>query len=87
MKNLTKVYITKYALTTGLMEADMELLNDGKHCHGKPSGYHYNTSFFGNDFHLSKEDALKDCEKRRITKIKSLEKNIEKLKVLKFKIN
>lgn len=84
MKELTKVYITKYALTTGVIEADMELKNDGKMCYGKPNSSSYDTGFFGDDFHLSKEDALKDCEKRRISKIKNLNKQIEKLSNLKF---
>lgn len=84
MKELTKVYITKYALTTGVIEADMELKDGGKHCYGKPNGHHYSTSFFGNDFHLTKEDALKDCERRRIKKIDTLNKQILKLNNLKF---
>jgi hypothetical protein len=56
----------------------------GKQCHGKPPGYYYATSFFGKDFYLTKEEALHDCENRRIKKIESLKKQIKKLENLKF---
>ena len=76
------VFITKYALTKGLIECEMEV--KGNQCYGKPPGYYYMVSFFGEDFYLDKELALHDCENRRIKKIESLKKQINKLENLKF---
>jgi hypothetical protein len=40
--------------------------------------------FYNDDFHLTKEDALKDAEKRRKKKIESMKKQISKLERLSF---
>jgi hypothetical protein len=81
---LQKVFITKYALTTGIFECVMDVRTETKSCYGRPDGYYFNVMFCGNDFHLTKEEALLDCEKRRLKKIKSLKKQIEKLEKLSF---
>ena len=64
---MQKVFITKYALTKGIEEAEMNvILNDPyfkKRCHGKFKGLH--RGFYNDEFHLTKEEALKDAEKRR----------------------
>lgn len=80
------VYITKYALTSGVIMCEMELKNNGKSCYGKPTGYEYHTSFFANEFHLTKESAIEDIEKRRKSKIESLKKQIDKLENFKIEI-
>ena len=80
------VYITKYALTTGVIVSEMEIRNEGKSCYGKPNGYSYHTSFFANEFHLTKESAIEDIEKRRKSQIESLKKKIHKLENLKIEI-
>lgn len=79
-----KVYITKYALTSGMIEGELDVRDDGKSCYGKPEGYHYATGFYGKDFHLTKEAALLDCENRRVRKIQALNKQIKKLNLLSF---
>lgn len=81
---LTKVYITKYALTSGIIEAEMRVKDNGNSCYGKPKGYYYETGFYGNDFFLNKEEALQNCENRRLRKIESLKKQIEKISKKKF---
>jgi hypothetical protein len=78
------VFITKYALTSGMIECEMDVNLDKNNCYGKPPGYYFATGFSGSDFHLTKEEALKDCENRRIKKIESLKKQISKLENLKF---
>jgi hypothetical protein len=79
-----KVFITKYALTTGIMECEMDVYDDGKGCYGKPDGFAFKTGFYGNDFHLTKEDAIKDCNKRKEKKIESLKKQMTKIEKLTF---
>jgi len=81
---IQKVFITKYALTSGIMECEMDVKMETKSCYGKPEGFAFATGFYGTDFHLTKEDAIKDCEKRKEKKILSLEKQIVKIKKLSF---
>jgi len=81
------VFITKYALTSGIIECEMDVNEDGKSCYGKPKDFLFSTGFYGNDFHLTKEDAIKDCEKRKEKKIASLQKSIAKInKITTWKI-
>ena len=83
---IQKVFISKYALTSGIQEAEMYVtLNDThfkKKCYGKFKGF--SQGFYNDDFHLTKEDALKDAEKRRKKKVESLKKQIEKLENMSF---
>ena len=85
-KMIQKVFITKYALTSGIEEAEMDVKlnnpNFKKSCYGKFKGF--SQGFYNDDFHLTKEDALKDAEKRRKKKIESLKKQISKLEQLSF---
>ena len=80
----TKVFITKYALSSGIMECEMEVITESRSCYGKPNGADHNVFFFGDEFHLTKEEAILDCEKRKEKKIISLEKQILKIKKMSF---
>jgi hypothetical protein len=80
------VYITKYALTIGVFVSEMEIQNEGKSCFGKPEGFIWSVSFNGDEFHLTKEEAIEHIEKMRKTEIKSLKKKIHKLENLKIEI-
>ena len=78
-----KVYITKYALTKGIYEMNVDhMSDDGYTVYGKAWDeiYHGN----GKEWHYTKEGAINRTEELRIKKIQSLEKKIEKLKALKF---
>jgi hypothetical protein len=79
-----KVFITKYAFSIGIIECVMDVRIETKSCYGKPDGFAFNSEFYGNDFHLTKEEAVKDCEKRKEKKLKSLEKQLLKIKNLSF---
>lgn len=79
---MTKVFITKFALTRGIEEAEADETAYGDMVTTRHLGY---TQYFhGNEFHLTMEEAVKDAEHRRLKKIQSLEKQIEKFKNLKF---
>lgn len=83
---IQKAFITKYALSSGIEEVEMDvILNDP---HFTKKGYRkqngFQQSFYNDDFHLTKEDAIKDAEKRRKKKIESLQKQISKLEKLSF---
>jgi len=87
MSELKKVFITKYVLTQGMREEMMEVEENPEHfkksCFGKTQGG-YMEGFYNDDFHLTKEEALADAEKRRVRKIESLKKQISKLEKMSF---
>ncbi len=62
----------------------MDVCTETKSCHGKPDVLPFYTGFYGTDFHLTKEEAMKDCEKRKEKKIISLERQLLKIKKLSF---
>ena len=74
-----KVFITKYALTKGVMEVDnVELSSSSSNMiHYKVSGYsmHFHKPYW----YENKEEALKHAEKLKQRKIDSLKKQILKL--------
>ena len=74
-----KVYITKYALTRGILEADAELNPRFPTMVSTNLGH-----FHGKDWHETKEAAIYRAEEMRTKKIASLKKQIEKLEALKF---
>lgn len=78
-----KIYITKYALTGGIKEADAE---DSAVDGGATVRVHgtYPQYFYGNDWHTCRELAKSRAEEMRIKKIASLNKQITKLERLKF---
>jgi ketol-acid reductoisomerase len=75
-----KVWITKYALTQGIIETEAErsknhedMIDTGKF------GYYH-----GSDWHKTKQEAIKKAEEMKEKKILSLEKQLTKLRILKF---
>lgn len=86
-KELKTVYITKYALTKGILEYPGELYTSQSYTYWKcysqtfPNAYE---TFMYKDGWLSKEDAIDAAEQQRIAKLKALNKQIEKISKLKF---
>lgn len=80
-----KIWITKYALTTGIfsVEAEDKLTEYGAAAF-KRSPEHYTEFVSKNDFYYSLEHAKEHAEKMRIKKIKSLENQIKKISEIKF---
>lgn len=78
------IYITKYALSEGILEKEAEINDYGNgHLRAFVNG-DYSSYGIGSEAFFTKEDALNNAEKRRLKKIESLKKQIEKLKVLRF---
>ena len=86
---MEKVFITKYCLTSGIIEIEADIMKcpfskKGISVWGKlPDGLSA-TGFFNDDFHLTREDAVKDANKRRAKKIENLIKQMKKLENLCF---
>lgn len=76
-----KAYITKYALTEGIQEKEGDI---SKSYPTMFRGEGFGNTFHGKDWHLNREDALKQAEAMRLKKIASLKKQIQKLENLKF---
>ena len=83
MSDTIKVFITKYALTDGIIEADAELCNNPKMIVIKEKGF-FDRYFHDEDWHRTRESAVKRAEIMRDKSIKSAENRIEKLKNLQF---
>ena len=82
-----KVWITKYALTSGLFEAQAKLRDDisPTMISVEERGVH-RQCFHGNDWHRTKEAALARAEEMRIAKLKSLDKQAKRIAAMKFEI-
>lgn len=83
-----KVYVTKYALTTGIQEHEVEegTVNDisRKYVYAR-SGHGISMQFvMGRDAFATRAEALQVAEKARKAKIESLNKQIRKLGELNF---
>jgi len=78
-----KVWITKYALTSGIRETDGTV---GENCPSmicvKPieTAFAMTEYFHGSDWHTDKESAIKRAKEMQAAKIKSIEKAIAKIK-------
>lgn len=81
-----KVYITKYALSQGIIETcDYEFSNRSQDKSWiYSSGHFYDSYKIGRDAFFDRDEAIKDAYNRRDKKIKSLKKQIDKLNTLKF---
>ena len=81
---MTKVFVTKYALSSGPFAVDAEIHHGGTMAYWRSGGYPQ--AAHGKDFWLNQEEAIADCERRRLAKIKSIEKQRKKLEEMKFTI-
>lgn len=83
---MTKIYVTKYALTYGIFSVDGEISEDGKMASYKQSGAYFTEYVHGNDFHLNKESALSRAEEMRKRKLQSLNKKAQQISAMEFSI-
>lgn len=81
---MTIVYITKYALTTGVYSAEADVKDDKAVQRAKGSGYAQ--YFYGKDWHLTEDEAIHRAEEMRIAKLRSLDKQMKKISALNFTI-
>lgn len=80
-----KAFITKYALTAGIQEVDVE--QDAASPKLVSSRTGFETSYYwgeGRDWHRTRESAVARAEEMRQKKLASLSKSIAKLEKLKF---
>ena len=78
---MAKVWVTRYALTDGIMEMKGEIHDDG---YFLPDGDGYWSSIPKKDWHHTKAEAIARAEEMRIERLKSLDNQIKKISSLKF---
>jgi len=78
-----KIYITKYALTKGIQEYEVPVIDLNEY-HVFISDAMRSQCFYKPDWHTDIEEALIQAELMRLKKISSLSKQIVKLRNLKF---
>jgi len=85
-KEKVHVWVTKYALSTGIFEVDAEICHDisSKMISLQRSKDHYTENFHGADWYMTEAAAIRRANEMKDAKIKSLEKQIEKLRKKKF---
>jgi hypothetical protein len=77
-------WITKYALTQGIIQKDLLVTEDGKHAYSpSESGEHWFLAI-GKECFQVLEEAQAVSEEMRMAKVKSLEKQIQRLKNMDF---
>lgn len=79
-----KVWITKYALTQGIFEVEGETTQTPGMFHAPKTEKSFARSFFKPEWHETKEEAIAQAKKMREAKLKSLEKQIAKIKAIQF---
>jgi hypothetical protein len=80
-----KVWITKYALTSGIMEIEAEFCESmSTMVSYRAKGAQYDQYAHGNDWHTDIESAKTKAKQMRLAKIASLKKQIAKLEKLEF---
>lgn len=84
-KMLQRVWITKYVLTEGIFSADAEVSNGGTICSYRLEGDHFTSYAHKNDFHLSRDAAVKRANEVISKAIASTERRLERLKGMKIK--
>lgn len=79
-----KVYITKHALTKGIMEKEAEICDNVSKDMIKITTNHYPEYYHKPFWYTDKQEAIKHAENMCKKKIASLKKSIEKLEKLNF---
>lgn len=79
--NQIKIYITKYALTQGILEKDAKIVEPGMVVvnDGVASSYYH-----GDDWHETLDDAKERAEQMRRKKVESLKKQLARVEALTF---
>lgn len=86
MSGLQTVYVTKYALTQGVLEVQAKVIPSasGDFIEWKSPGSSFGQYAHGNDWHYSQEQANQRANEMVAKKIKTTEKLLTRLKALKF---
>lgn len=82
-----KAFITKYALTQGILEVEGELDTKGEYLHWKEDGSWLRQFTHRRHFCATLMEALAVAETMRVKKVSSLEKACARLRSLEIKVS
>ena len=74
-----RLYVTKYALSKGILIVDAEVSDDFPNVASIKVGLGGSNHFYGNEWHTSPEGALIQAEKMLVAKIASVRRKLHKL--------
>lgn len=77
-------YISKYALSQGILVRDVELCTDISATMVCTVGNEWREHYHNNDWHRTEADAKARAEQMRLAKIASIQKQIARLEKLQF---
>ena len=80
----TKVYITKWALTQGILALETKDETCHRSIRTEPSGCYLRSYFWKDEWHLTYAAAVARAEEMRTKKIESLRKSLSKMEALTF---
>ena len=80
-----KIFITKYALTDGIIEKEAMNVDDSNMMEVIGGGDRFNWYAHTGEYSLTRKEAVKRAEEMRLKKIASLKKQIAKLENLTFR--
>jgi len=78
-----KAFITKYALTDGIQEVEVEDCFDTSPTMVRPLGNKF-TYYHAKDWYLTRDGAVQRAEKMRVDKALSLKKQLKRLEEMRF---
>lgn len=79
-----KAYVTKYALTEGILEVECEHQNDGYLSFPSPQNPNWNICATRNQWRKTREEAVTLSNAMRDKKVKNLKAQVDRLEALKF---
>lgn len=79
-----RVYVTKYALTEGILTMEAELCHVGTMIEVKPKSNGFTQYFHNREWYTDLEAAKARAEEMRQNKIKSVKKQLQKLEEMRF---
>lgn len=81
-EDVVDVWVTKYALSNGIMKISARFCGDGMVNHISDSWHYYH----GDEWHLTAEEAATRAEEMRLKKIETLKKQLKKLESKRFEV-
>jgi hypothetical protein len=85
MKHEADVFMTKYALTSGIIKIRCRIDSENGYASEVRSGFTTIGHFLSkNEYSLTRQEAIAKAEELRIRKLQSLDKQIKKISALKF---
>lgn len=85
MKKTVTIYVTKYALTDGVLQREGVLTKSGGYSYRRNENC-YSDYVYDKDVHLTESSAVARAEEMRSAKLKSLEKQMKKVSAKKFEV-